>query len=130
LSITFTATGVAQGQSIQAWMFDFGDNSQVSTSSSTVNHVYTTPGIYTITVTLKGSSGQQTSVSSACTTKIDPGNVTPTPVPTPSASTQVLPATGTKSSFAILFGALLVTAGLIHIWLTQRVKLIVPPKKP
>jgi LPXTG-motif cell wall-anchored protein len=111
-------------------MFDFGDNSQVSTSSPIVNHTYSTPGNYTITATVKGSSGQQTSVSPLCTTTIDSGNVTPTPLPTPPSTPEVLPDTGKKGNLAIILGALLVTAGLIHVWLTQRGKLIVPPKKP
>lgn len=130
LSVAFTGTGSASGQSINQWQFAFGDNNQISTTSSTVDYTYTTPGSYTATLTLKSSTGDQTAVTSVCSVPITVGDSTTTVTsPSPGVIAPVLPQTGSSGPLVMLVGAALVTIGLLHIWLTQSKKIIRVPKK-
>ena len=49
--VTFTATATGTTIPISSYAWNFGDGSTVTTSGSSVNHVYTTAGAITVTVT-------------------------------------------------------------------------------
>jgi PKD repeat protein len=129
LTVNFTGSGSATGQTtLTSYEFQYGDNNQITTTKNTSSHTYTTPGVYTATLTLTGSSGNQASAP-ACLVSITVGGGTSTPSPTPPGGSIILAQTGVTGQIMTFLGALLVTAGLIHIWLTQRKKIIVSPKK-
>jgi glucose/arabinose dehydrogenase/fibronectin type 3 domain-containing protein len=57
------------------YIWDFGDGSQVATTTSpTTSHTYTTAGTFTATLTVRDNHG---SVSPAAQARIDPGNTAP-----------------------------------------------------
>lgn len=131
LSVTFTGRGQAAGQSISQYQFDFGNNDGVSGSSSVVNYTYAQPGTYQATLKVKGSLSGQSGETEACSVTIrvtgtaaQPTNVTPTPKPQ-----LYLPQTGVTGPLMTFVGALLITGGLLHVWLTSRNKLLVVPKR-
>lgn len=51
LTVSFNDTSTTSGGSITAWSWDFGDGSPISTAQNP-SHVYTTPGSYTVTLTV------------------------------------------------------------------------------
>lgn len=129
-TVNFTGAATATGQSISLYQFDFGDNNQVSVPGATTAHTYTTPGSYTATLQVVATSGT-TPVTEACSVPITVTgtNTTPTPTPPITRILPLLPPTGGAGVIMSIIGALLVTAGLFHIWITQRSKIIVAPKK-
>jgi PKD repeat protein len=78
LTVTFSGAGVATGQTITNYLYDFGDSASNSNNDVSVIHSYATAGIYTATLRVKGSLGATTSVIPNC-------SVTITTTPTPSA---------------------------------------------
>lgn len=141
VTVNFTGTGTAEGQTISQYVFDFGDNEAISTSSNTATHVYATAGSYNAKLSVKGSQNVGGVTSPACNVPITVTAV-PTPTPTPGATptptntpsvagvtTHVLPQTGVAGPVMTLIGALFITVGMVHVWLTSRNKLIVVPKK-
>lgn len=134
LAVSFTGTATASGQTISQYQFDFGDNDAIATASQSASHTYAKPGTYTANLKVKGSNGAFAPEAVACSVKITVAGLTPTPLPTntPSvagSSTSMLPQTGIAGPFMTLIGALFLTGGIVHIWFTQRHKLIIVPKK-
>jgi LPXTG-motif cell wall-anchored protein len=66
LSVEFTGTGEASGQTISNYDFYFGDNSDSALKQNYVTHVYDTPGSYTAYLILTSSSDKKTSETTAC----------------------------------------------------------------
>ncbi len=54
--VNFTDNSTTTAGNIMGWQWDFGDGSPVDTLQNT-SHTYTTPGTYTITLTVSGSTG-------------------------------------------------------------------------
>ncbi len=71
------ATDVAGGTVTYAW--DFGDGT--TGSGATVTHIYTTPGSFTVTVTMTGSNGGVTTATLPITVVSAGGGGTPTTIP-------------------------------------------------
>jgi hypothetical protein len=62
---TFTATaiGVTDPGTIQSYSWDFGDDTEVTTSGGSTAHVYTEEGKFTVTVTLRMVDGRTASAT-------------------------------------------------------------------
>lgn len=62
---TFTATaiGVADAGTIQSYSWDFGDDTDVTTSGGVTSHVYTEEGKFTVTVTMRMLDGRTASAT-------------------------------------------------------------------
>ncbi|MBC8040941.1 MAG: PQQ-dependent sugar dehydrogenase [Opitutaceae bacterium] len=65
LAITFNDTSTAPGSTLSSWAWDFGDGS-ISTQPSPV-HTFTSPGIYTVTLTVTNAQGLRSSHSATIT---------------------------------------------------------------
>ena len=76
LTVAYTGTGAATGQTLTKYNFDYGDHAVSSGSSRTANHTYTTAGTFTATLTVTGSLGSTTPIVAPCTYTI---TVTPPP---------------------------------------------------
>src|ERR1044072_4760001 len=64
LAVSFNASGSSDpdsGDSIASYQFNFGDGTVVTQSSSSVNHTYTSAGIYTASVVVTDSNGTTSS---------------------------------------------------------------------
>ncbi len=130
LSVTFTGRGQAAGQSIGQYQFDFGNNDGVTGSSSVVNYTYSQPGTYKATLKVKGSLSGQSGETDACTVTIQVTGTSNQPSVTPTPKPQLyLPQTGVTGPLMTFVGALLITGGLLHVWLTSRNKLLIVPKR-
>ncbi len=66
LAVDYTGRGTASGQSVVAYMFNFGDNTTQTTTIPTTSHTYNTPGKFTATLLVKGSSGTVSPAIPAC----------------------------------------------------------------
>lgn len=67
LKVNFTGAGTASGQTIAAYIFDFGDNTAPVTSASpTLAHTYTGAGAFTATLKVQGSAGKVTAATPPC----------------------------------------------------------------
>ncbi|HSX01721.1 MAG TPA: PKD domain-containing protein [Candidatus Saccharimonadia bacterium] len=66
LTVTFTGTGTASGQTISEYQFDFGDSKTSNQPTSTVTHQYTTAGSFTARLKVKGSTGAVSPAIAAC----------------------------------------------------------------
>jgi parallel beta-helix repeat protein len=77
VNVTADASGsTGNGNSIVSYTFDFGDGSSAvgPQASPTATHTYTTPGSYTVSVTVVDSAG----LSSTATAKVDARSSAPT----------------------------------------------------
>jgi PKD repeat protein len=72
LTVTFTDTSDAGTAAITAWTWDFGDGEMAMDQNPT--HVYATPGIYTVTLTIETEVGEDTVVQENLIT-VDEGPV-------------------------------------------------------
>jgi uncharacterized repeat protein (TIGR01451 family) len=54
-SVTFTSLSTTNGTTIVSWEWDFGDGS--TGSGETTEHIYTTPGVYDVTLTVTDACG-------------------------------------------------------------------------
>ncbi|MCX7830675.1 MAG: C10 family peptidase [Acidobacteria bacterium] len=74
LSVDFTA--VAQGGvPSYTYIWNFGDGSSETTTNATITHIYTTPGTYTASLTVKDSINSQTTAPSITITAQPSGPV-------------------------------------------------------
>jgi PKD repeat protein len=69
--VNFTGVGVASGQTITDYLFDFGDNKTLTTASPTATHTYTAGGKWTATLKVKGSTGTVSAAIPACSFTIN-----------------------------------------------------------
>lgn len=76
LTVDFTGYGKATGETIKAYDFSFGDGGKQNGAASTANYTYDTPGTYTASLLLTGSTGTSTKPTQACEFMV---NVTPMP---------------------------------------------------
>jgi len=64
-AVTFTDSSTVTGGTLVRWIWDLGDNTTLSnTNNNPVQHVYTNPGTYTITLQVETNSGCRSFVSS------------------------------------------------------------------
>ncbi|MBX5468894.1 MAG: PKD domain-containing protein [Thermoleophilaceae bacterium] len=72
-----SASTDSDGTPIASYSFDWGDGSPATgpQSAATAHHSYATPGVYTVTVTVKDEAGQ----SSSATAKVDAFGANPPP---------------------------------------------------
>lgn len=71
----FDASSFMPGFSISSWSWDFGDPASGAANSSTLqnpSHVYSTPGNYTVTLTVESSSGCVSVYSSSVLVRLPP----------------------------------------------------------
>jgi len=54
--VTFIDSSMSDSLLVQ-WTWDFGDGTIVTTSNDSITHVYTTPGIYNVTMSVKDTNG-------------------------------------------------------------------------
>jgi len=66
LTVRFTGTGAATGDTIDDYIFDFGDSQLVHKPTGSVEHTYQNPGKFTAHLQVHGNSGKTTAVSTAC----------------------------------------------------------------
>ena len=76
LTVNYTGVGSATKQTVAKYNFDFGDHTSSTGSTAKASHNYTTSGTFTATLTVTGSLGTTTAVTSPCSY-----TVTVTPVP-------------------------------------------------
>lgn len=76
LTIRFTGLGAASGDSIDDYIFDFGDQNLVHKTTGSVVHVYQNPGKFIAHLQVHGHSGKTTAISDACSFTV---NVLPVP---------------------------------------------------
>ncbi|MFC6713178.1 PKD domain-containing protein [Branchiibius cervicis] len=88
------------GDSVASYVWDFGDGSQpVTTTTPTTSHTYSAGGSYTITLTVKDSSGTaSTATTHAVTVAAPPANVPPVAAFTSSVAHNVASFDGSGSS--------------------------------
>ncbi|HEY2003599.1 MAG TPA: PKD domain-containing protein [Candidatus Saccharimonadia bacterium] len=66
LTVRFTGLGAATGDSIDDYIFDFGDSQLGHNSTGSMVHVYQNPGKFIAHLQVHGKSGKTTAVSTAC----------------------------------------------------------------
>lgn len=66
VAVDYSARGTAVGQTVKEYIFNFGDNTAQTTSIPTTSHSYNTPGKFTATLLVKGSSGTISPAIPAC----------------------------------------------------------------
>jgi hypothetical protein len=76
LPVKFTGSGSASGQTIDDYIFDFGDGSTAHGSTGTSSHTYQQPGTYTAYLRVHGTKGTTTANTQACSFTV---NVTSPP---------------------------------------------------
>ncbi|KYH45864.1 hypothetical protein AZH51_09260 [Branchiibius sp. NY16-3462-2] len=88
------------GDSVASYVWDFGDGSQpVTTTTPTTSYTYTTGGTYTITLTVKDTSGMaSTATTRSVTVTAPPPNVPPTAAFTSSVTHNAVSFDGSGSS--------------------------------
>ncbi len=105
---TFEASATANnGATISKYVFNFGDNTQVESTSNKVSHEYAKEGTYNVTVTVfvKVNGKDQAVTGDKCKASV---TVKPTETTTPPATTPAateLPNTGAGDLFGIFAGA-------------------------
>lgn len=72
-----TAATAANGAEIVNYTYDFGDTHKQSVSSTSVNHTYAEPGIYTVTVTVNGETKVVSGPHCQTTVKVEEMPVAP-----------------------------------------------------
>lgn len=70
LKVSYTGRGSATGQTISEYQFNFGDGAKLSQATPLTSHTYTTPGTYTATLAVKGSTGTVSAGVPACSFKV------------------------------------------------------------
>lgn len=86
---TLTATATpADGHSITQFSWSFGDGTSATTTTPTVNHTFSTQGVFVVTVTAKDETGQTGSVSKQLTITSSAVNATIVFSPTDPAANQ------------------------------------------
>lgn len=88
LTVTFDASASSDpdGDTGLTYLWAFGDNATAETNSATTTHTYTSPGVYTATVTVRDDNGAYSTNPTAL--RIDVGNSAPVPtIEEPSATT-------------------------------------------
>jgi PKD repeat protein len=66
LKVNYIGVGSATGQTITAYIFDYGDGVSETKTTTTASHTYVKAGKWTATLRVKGSKGATTAVSPAC----------------------------------------------------------------
>jgi len=72
LTVKFTGKGVASGQTITEYQFDFGDGKTAVQPTALVTHVYDKAGTYIATLKVKGSAGTISAPAPACSFTVRP----------------------------------------------------------
>jgi hypothetical protein len=70
LTVKFTGSGTASGQSISDYIFDFGDSTIANKTTGAAEHTYQNAGTFTAHLQIKGSQGKITDRSEACSATI------------------------------------------------------------
>jgi hypothetical protein len=99
LQVAFTANGDATNQTITDYLYDFGDGSTADTKTATATHSYKSSGIFTATVSVKGSGGS-TKTAPACQFIVNVADIPPAFINSKTAlnQTQNTDATKTKAN--------------------------------
>lgn len=99
LQVAFTAKGDVTNQTITDYLYDFGDGSTADSKTTTATHSYKNSGIYTATVSVKGSAGS-TKTAPACQFIVNVADIPPAFINSKTAlnQTQNTDATKTKAN--------------------------------
>ncbi len=101
--VTFNGSQSQSGEpkdAITYWVWDFGDETQIGTPSSTISHVYAKPGDYTVTLTVYDQYGNSHAISKQLAVGPPPltAPVTPTAPATPVVTTQTVTSVTTSAA--------------------------------
>ncbi len=66
LTVNYTGLGSATGQTVSEYQFSFGDTKTANQPGPKVAHLYPTPGVFTATLKVKGSTGAVSPTVPAC----------------------------------------------------------------
>jgi PKD repeat protein/peptidoglycan/xylan/chitin deacetylase (PgdA/CDA1 family) len=105
LAVTFTDTSTAGSVPITSWLWDFGDTN--TSTSQNPTHSYTTPGLYTVTLTVDNGTVADTH------TKTD--LITADPVP-PTVDFTATPTTGVEDLAVTFTDTTVAGTGTISTW--------------
>lgn len=98
INVTFTDTSLTEGGAITQWVWNYGGGLPDTTSlTGVVNHSYTNPGLYTISLTV-------TDVNGCTSTHISPSYINPSR-PSASITTDTLGCRNVNEIFTAGFGA-------------------------
>jgi len=104
LNVTFVDTTVSDSTLVQ-WIWNFGDGTIDTVFNDSVSHIYTTPGVYTVTMTVKDTNG--------CTKVITINNYIRPTFPQPAFTVDTFACKGDILTFN---ASGTVVAGGIYIW--------------
>jgi PKD repeat protein len=66
LTVAYTGQGSAANQTIKSYNYSYGDNVGQSLTTTTAQHTYSTAGTFIATLTITGSLGKTTPISTPC----------------------------------------------------------------
>jgi PKD repeat protein len=70
LEVRFTGLGAATGDTIEEWLFDFGDQNVAKRATGSVIHVYQNPGKFIVHLQVRGKSGKVTEKNPHCRVEV------------------------------------------------------------
>jgi hypothetical protein len=70
LEVRFTGLGAATGDTIEEWIYDFGDTTVAKRATGSVIHVYQNPGKFIVHLQIRGKSGKVTEKNPHCRVEV------------------------------------------------------------